>query len=99
MYGSATFTTVMSSRSMNVAMQTATRVHHLAMPVTVPGLDRQHFAVERRRVVGAEKADRPGDALGRDELVDRVRVAARLAGVSIIVGAITLQRTPSLACS
>src|SRR5919197_719550 len=32
MYGSATFTTVMSSRSMNVAMQTATRVHHLAMP-------------------------------------------------------------------
>src|SRR5215217_4993828 len=31
MYGSATFTTVMSSRSMNVATQTAMRVHHLAM--------------------------------------------------------------------
>ena len=35
MYGSATFTTVMSISSMNVAMQTAMRVHHLAMPVTV----------------------------------------------------------------
>src|SRR5687768_16537758 len=31
MYGSATFTTVMSSSSMNVATQTATSVHHFAM--------------------------------------------------------------------
>ena len=36
MYGSATFTTVMSSSSMNVATQTATKVHHLAMRLTVP---------------------------------------------------------------
>ena len=35
MYGSATFTTVMSSSSMNVATQTATNVHHFAMRLTV----------------------------------------------------------------
>src|ERR1700728_2126265 len=35
MSGSATFTTVMSSRSMNVAVQTAIRVHHLR---SIPGI-------------------------------------------------------------
>src|SRR5262245_8122121 len=37
MSGRATFTIVMSSRSMNVPRQTATSVHHLALPAAGPG--------------------------------------------------------------
>ena len=37
MYGSATFTTVMSSSSMKVATQTATSVHHFAMAARYAG--------------------------------------------------------------
>src|SRR5215469_2217677 len=40
MSGSATFTTVMSSRSMNVAVQTAISVHHLRSRAAIGGVYR-----------------------------------------------------------
>src|SRR5690348_17310185 len=63
MSGSATFTIVMSSRSMNVPRQTATSVHHLALP---PGARLPGGAEPPGAAAGAAAAE-PGPA--EEELV------------------------------
>ena len=101
MYGSATFTTVMSSSNMKVATQTAIRVHHLRpCPYGTPRrLDGQAAPLTAAASSTAQEEDHLGDPLGRHQRSTASGLEARLAGVSISDGAMTLQRTPSPACS
>ena len=109
MSGSATFTIVMSSSSMNVATQTAISVHHLRHPSTYERWPRGSVTRARRRAWR-----RRSWPLSRRSRGSRITLAiccgrhpawsarrrgidARLAGVSITHGRIALARTPVVA--
>ena len=69
MSGSATFTTVMSSRSMKVAVQTAIRVHHLRSRAGIRGVYRPGVLARTmrcdRRISPHHRNRRPHPAVGR----------------------------------
>ena len=69
MSGSATFTTVMSSRSMNIAVQTAIRVHHLRSRAGIGGVYRAGVPARTmcrdRRIRPHHRNRRPHPALRR----------------------------------
>src|SRR3954469_463444 len=64
MSGSATFTTVMSSSSMNVATQTAARVHQRFGCFSGTAVHRDLGAADRRAGVTGQELDHVGDLLG-----------------------------------
>src|SRR4051812_2576274 len=74
MEGSATLTIVTSSRSMNVARHTATRVHHLAIRPSYEGIRRRDDAGPARATVVPRTRPVPGLAsltvMGLRDLTD-----------------------------
>ena len=106
MFGSATFTIVMSSSSMNVAdaddqqrppltlISARILVKWLAAAsiALCPAVHRDHRAARRRGPVAEQERDQPAISAGATQRSWAFGIAARFAGVSNTLGRIVLQR-------